>query len=119
MRRVYDDTQYDYVSNRIMHIISQINPREVSEYDYGMERVQSTLIQDKIERLCHTFKFHTAPCTYGIGNNEVREIIYAPLNCEEEQICGLLHMTDDMFGGQICWCSDIDGDRCTCSVKVR
>lgn len=118
MRRVYNDSQYDYISNRIMEIISQIDSRDVSEYDYGMERVRGSLIQEKIERLCNTFKFQKAPCTYGIGNNQVREIIYTPMDCEEEQICGLLHMTDDMFGREICWCSDIDGNRRTNSIEL-
>ena len=32
---------------------------------------------------------------------------------KEEQICGIIHLTNNMFGYHICWVSDIDRDRKT------
>lgn len=119
MKRVYDDTQYEYAANRIMDVISTINPSEVSKYDYGCYRAKYYLIQRKIEESCSSFVFRNVPCTHGIGNNQVREIIYAPDGFIEEQVCGLLHMTDDMFGREICYCTDIDGNRSTKHITIE
>ena len=56
---------------------------------------------------------------HGIGNNNALEIIVSDPCSDEEQVCGLLHLTDDMFGGVICWVSDIDNKRKTQSITIR
>lgn len=123
MRRVYDDCKYDEVSTKIMNIIRQIPADRVSEYHYGMYRARTSMIRDYIGRIVDV-KFGKNEHRGGIGNNNAIELIVD--SGSEEQICGLLHLTDDMFGSVICWVSDIDGGRRTetmyihgCDVKER
>ena len=108
MRRVYDDKNYAEISEKIGKILYDIAADEVSEYCYGTYRAKVYLVQEYIaERV--PIKFGRNEHEYGIGNNNAIEIIVT--DGDEEQICGLLHLTDDMFGGVIAWTSDIDEKR--------
>ena len=116
MRRVYDDSQYVKTSEDIMKLIAGIMPEEVSEYCWGMDRVRPGLIRGYLEAR-FPVKFGRNEDTSGIGNNNALQIIVK--NGAEEQICGLLHLTDDMFGGVYAWVSDIDGGRRTQTIFIK
>ena len=118
MRRVYDDEKYDDIATQIMRIVDSINPKDVSEYDYGMDRVQTYKVRKYIGDRLGCISFGKNTHAYGIGNNNAIEIVYKA-NENEEQICGLLHLTDDMYGGCIVWVSDIDEVRSSHSRKIR
>ena len=108
MRRVFDDKHYAEISEQINKVLFGIPGDEVSEYGNGMYRAKVSLIRNYIaERV--PVKFGRNEHANGIGNNNSIEIIV--MDGDEEQICGLLHMTDDMFGNVIAWTSDIDGKR--------
>ena len=107
MRRVIDDSAYKNVANAIMEIVMNIPADEVSEYSYGSYRAESYKIKEYILKRITNIKFGKSMNTTGIGNNGCYEIIYTG-NDNEEQICGLIHLTNDMFGSQIVWCSEYD-----------
>ncbi len=115
MRRVYDDSMYDEVAAVVNAVIQTINPNQVSEYRWGVNRANESLIRYEILNKTSYIKFGR---NTGIGNNASYELIYTGNN-QEEQIVGLFHCTDDMYGGQICWVSDIDGGRCTKGRTIR
>lgn len=116
MRRVYDDRHYDIISQEVLSCICDIPAKTVSEYSHGMERAKVHLVREYIAEMTG-LKFGKNEHAYGIGNNNAIEIIVT--DDDEEQICGLLHLTNDMFGGVIAWVSDIDGNRETPSRTIR
>lgn len=121
MRRVIDDTMYEEVSEEIMEYMRLLRCRssEVSEYSYGTYRALGSLIKEWLLSHCKLpFKFGKNMNTTGIGNNACYEIIYVG-NDAEEQICGIIHLTDNMYGSIIAWCSDYDNGRKTFSVTIR
>ena len=118
MRRVIDDTYYEEAARDIMRIVRNIKPEQVSEYSYGTYRAKSRLIIQQIKDKVEDIKFGKSLNTTGIGNNEQYEIIYTG-NPQEEQICGAIHLTDDMYGSVIVWVSDIDNTTKTQSIKIH
>ena len=115
MRRVYDDARYDEVSKQIFDVLLGITNDTISEYDYGTYRAQVSKIRERVKSKLPNIKFGKNEHAYGIGNNNAIEIIVVGEN--EEQIAGYFHLTDDMYGSVICWCSDIDGNRSTRTLK--
>lgn len=118
MRRVYDDSMYNEVATVVNGVIQTINPNQVSEYSYGCDRASRSLIKSEILNKTNYIKFGRNVNDTGIGNNACYELIYTG-NDQEEQIVGLFHCTDDMYGGQICWVSDIDDERSTKARTIR
>ena len=121
MRRVYDDKHLDEAMEKVIPLFEFVkkNPSLFSKYDYGTKRVQ---VYDVKNYIFDNLDYNGFPClagknehAYGIGNNNAIEIIY--VGEEEQQICGLLHLTDDMFGGVRAWVSDIDETRKTPTYK--
>ena len=115
MRRVYDDDMYNEVAVVVNGVIQTINPNQVAEYSWGINRANDSLIRNVILNRTNYIKFGR---NIGISNNACYELIYTG-NDQEEQIVGLFHCTDDMYGGMICWVSDIDGGRSTKSRTIR
>lgn len=118
MRRVIDDFYYNVAEKEIMCIVNNIPAKEVSEYDYGLYRAQVSLIRNYVQKNLKYIRFGKSEHAYDIGNNNAYEIIYTG-NPKEEQICGLFHITDNMYGSCICWVSDIDEKRKTISVEIH
>ena len=116
MRRVIDDNNYEVVAKSIMKIVMEIPANEVSEYSYGTYRANAVKIKEYILNRTKNIKFGKSMNTTGIGNNGCYEIIYTG-NEQEEEICGLIHLTDDMFGSQIVWCSKYDDSTSTHGVR--
>ena len=110
MRRVIDDRFYGDVAKDITEIIKKIPRNEVSRHSYGTMRSDRKLIMSYILSKIDNIKFGRDMNTTGIGNNGCYEIICTS-NPSEEQICGLIHLTNDMYGGTICWVSDYDNIR--------
>lgn len=117
MRRVIDDSMYPELSEKIMDIVKHIPGNRVSEYEYGMHRANRCLIKNYILERIENVKYGKDMNTTGIGNNACYELIYTG-NCSEEQVFGIIHLTDDMFGSQIVWVSDIDNVRKTISKTI-
>jgi hypothetical protein len=111
MRRVIDDTCYEVKAKEIAKVISSIPADEVSKYDYGTYRAQRSMIIDRILKEIKNIKLGKDMNTTGIGNNWCRELIYTG-NEKEEQVFGVIHSTNNMFGSEIVWVSDYDGNRC-------
>ena len=120
MRRVYDDTMFSQMTIDASEALlyAKANKKEFS--DYGRESVSK--ISAHVFGWLNEYGF---PCikgknehAYGIGNNNAIEVIYTG-DEHEQQICGLLHLTDDMYGNVICWTSDIDGKRSSKSITIR
>lgn len=120
MRRVIDDTMYEEVANDLENTFScRLRAPSVSEYSWGTYRASVRKVKDALLYLCDSeIKFGSVTHAHGIGNNNAIEIIYIG-NPKEEQICGLVHLIDDMFGGVIFYVTDIDGKRKTGSWIIR
>ena len=124
MRRVYDDKHLDEVMEKVIPLFEFVkkNPSLFSKYDYGKKRVQ---VYDVKNYIFDNLDYNGFPCfagknehAYGIGNNNAIEIIYA--GEEEQQICGLLHLTAHIYGGGVsAWVSDIDEQRKTPTYEFR
>ena len=117
MRRVIDDKYYEQISKEIMDIINKIERPDVSRYSWGIDRSESGLIIKYILGRIKGVKFGRSMNTTGIGNNECYEIICAR-DKAEEQICGIIHLTNNMYGSTICWVSDYDNNRKTSSRNI-
>lgn len=116
---VYDDSHLEEVATDILKVLKRIPANEVSEYDWGMYRVQ----RDKV--ISYIFDHIKVPCKLGkstnttrIGNNWKKELIYTG-NPEEEQICGDLCLIDNMYGSIIAYIVDIDGNRVGNSIEIH
>ena len=118
MRRVIDDEHYDEIAAKIEDVIFSIPAETVSEYNYGTYRAMTGKIVSAILNNVANIKLGNDMNTTGIGNNWCKEIIYTG-NPKEEQIIGLLHCTDDMFGCVYCSVTDYDGGRKTKSRKIH
>lgn len=116
MRRVYDDAHYEQVASAIDEVLHSIDPYDVSRYENGDVRAQQNLIVAAIFGRVSGVKLGRNCNTTGIGNNWAHELIFT--GDEDEQICGVLHLTFDMYSSIICWVSDIDGGRETDSVTI-
>ena len=116
MRRVIDDTHYEEVATKINNLIGIIPVRNMTEYHYGSNRVQVHLIKQYLFKHMPEIKFGNVTHANGIGNNNSIECIWK--SDTEEQICALLHLTDDMFGGVYAWVSDIDNVRKTTTYHI-
>ena len=118
MRRVIDDACYEEKAKEIAKVISSIPADEVSKYDYGTYRAQRDMIIDRILKEVKDIKLGKDMNTTGIGNNWCRELIYTG-NEKEEQVFGIIHSTNDMFGCEIIWVSDYDGNCCKGKRKIH
>ena len=118
MRRVIDDAMYPAIAAKVSKAIQAIHPAACREYSMGMDRVRVSIVRDEIVRRVPQIRIGKNEHAYGIGNNNAYEIIYTG-NPTEEQICGLLHLTNDMFGGVYAWVSDVDGSRKTDTRHLR
>ena len=111
MRRVIDDAHYEEVKKMVMDVIFEIPEEKVSEYDYGTYRAQRDLIMEYIlKELGEVIKFGKDMNDTGIGNNACYELIYLG-DPKEQQICGIIHLTSDLYGNIICWVTDYDEER--------
>ena len=123
MRRVYDDTQFEETRNWIDAAFGtlQYHPEKVRKHSYGMNRTEPALVRDAVLRRLNgnknLYKFGNTTHAHGIGNNNATEIIYLG-NPAEEQICGLIHVNDDMYGRCFCYVTDIDGNRKSVVKKI-
>ena len=117
MRRVIDDKHYETIAQQIADAFLRIDPASVSEYSYGTWRSRGSKIKSKVLEQVPNIKFGRDMNTTGIGNNECYEIIYTG-NKEEEEICGLIHLTDNMYGSTSCWVSDYDNKRSTHGYSI-
>lgn len=112
MRRVIDDEMYEALSQEIETIYMTMPADQVSE-NRGREYCASThLICNYIIDRVDNVKLGKYTTTTGTGSNDSYELIYTG-NPIEEQIFGILHCTDNMFGSCILWVSDYDGQRHT------
>lgn len=118
MRRVYDDTEYQNVADALRKAFLAIPADYVSEYDYGMYRAKVSKVKEQLLRYVPSVKFGNTTHAHGIGNNNAIEIVYTGNNFEE-QICGLLHLIDDMYGGVLFYVTDIDGNRKTQTYQIN
>ena len=118
MRRVIDDTKYGVAKKMIVDLLRFVPAHMVSEYSYGMYRAKPYLVRRYLEERLPLIKFGKCEHAHGIGNNNAWEIIYLG-NPDEEQICGLFHATDDMYGTAICWVSSYDEDNRTPSCYIK
>lgn len=118
MRRVIDDACYEVKAKEIAKVISSIPADEVSKYDYGTYRAQRSMIIDRILKEVKDIKLGKDMNTTGIGNNWCKELIYTG-NEKEEQVFGVIHSTNNMFGSEIVWVSDYDGNCCKGKRKIH
>ena len=124
MRRVYDDKHLDEAMEKVIPLFEFVkkNPSLFSEYDIAHRSMMVGKIRDYI---FDNLDYNGFPCfagktehAYGIGNNNAIEIIY--VGEEEQQICGLLHLTAHIYGGGVsAWVSDIDEQRKTPTYEFR
>lgn len=117
MRRVIDDTMYEDLGYAITEFVATIPAESVSEYSWYDYRASSRKIIEKILRNFDKVKLGKSLNTTGIGNNEQYELIYTG-DPNEEQIFGAIHLTNDMFGGEIVWVSNIDNTDSFRSRKI-
>ena len=111
MRRVYDDSMIAKAVEGIDIGMQLLDCKSVCKYKWSDTRADVGLIKSYLsEYIGRNFKFGNTSHAYNIGNNNAIEIIYTG-NPAEEQICGLLHLIDDMFGGVYVYVTDIDGNK--------
>lgn len=120
MRRVIDDSMYTTAKNAIMNAVQTCELQKIQKYCHGMMRTNVGLIKTEVLNIINhdetNYAFGKTSHKHGIGNNNAIEIIWLG-DPKEQQICGLFHVTDDMFGRCICWVSDFDEVRRTKSIK--
>lgn len=120
MRRVYDDHMYEATKNAICAAFNRINPRSVSEYDYGAYRANVGRIKNAVlsilNRNGEKYMLGRVEHAHGIGNNNAIEVIY--LGDNEQQICALMNINSDLYGGCFCYVTDIDGKRKSPTTKI-
>lgn len=111
MRRVIDDEHFEEIANKICAIIKDIPADEVSESGWCLDKDASVyLIANYIKDRLEDVKFGKNEHAHGIGNNNAIELIYTG-NPKEEQICGYLHLVNNMYGCVVCYVTDIEGNR--------
>ena len=119
MRKVYDDRMFRQAAAEIREILYEIHTENVRKYEYGMDRVQPSMIRDYVNRKLSRFTIGVKDINTGIGNNHRYEIIFIG-NEGEREVCGILGLTDDMFGGVISYVENIiDEDDCRILRKFR
>lgn len=119
MRRVYDDIMLTDIAPRMIQaLIDCKNTRNLCKYDYGSMRAQTSKIKDLMVNSVEYVMIGANANHTSIGNNWCHELIYTG-NATEQQIFGLLHITNDMYGSCIVWISDIDGNKITPSYTVN
>ena len=118
MRRVYDDSALNEIANKLEDAFRKIPADSVSEYNWGMYRAVVSKIKARLLNDVKGVQFGNVSHANGIGNNNAVEIIYTG-NPQEQQICGLLHLNSDMYGGVFFYVTDIDGKRKTKSYIIH
>lgn len=119
MRRVYDDTMLKELANKMITKLAECTePKTLCERRWGDDRASTNKIYDLMMSAVENVILGNDHNHTGIGNNWCHELIYTG-NEKEQQIFGLLHITDDMYGGCYVWVSDIDGNRVTNTYMVR
>jgi len=118
MRRVIDDTVYEEFSEKIQDVMNNIDVKtQGDENRYGTRAISTAKIKEIVLENVKNIKYGKYMNTTGIGNNYSCELIYTG-DPKEEQIFGIIHITDDMYGSQHCWVSDYDNVRRTKSVVL-
>lgn len=111
MRRVYDDSKFDLAKQCITNAYKDMRFEDVSRHENYTDRVRVDLMKSFIlDYFNGQFKYGHTTHAHGIGNNNAIEIIYVG-DPTEEQICGLLHLTQGMYGEAYMFVTDIDGNR--------
>ena len=119
MRRVYDDTMLQALANKMITKLAECTEsKALCEYSYGTDRASTWKIRDLMLSAVDNVIIGNDQNHTNIGNNWCRELVYTG-DEKEQQIFGLLHITDDMYGGCYVWVSDIDGNRVTNTYIVR
>lgn len=98
MRIVYDDCKQQRFVEIIECFMERLNPSSISEYDYGMERVQPYRLRKMLDLDLHSKGFEigkNAVHDYGIGNN-CRHPVYYHEGTEVQQ-CAFININRGMF----------------------
>lgn len=112
MRIVYDDamqTNLVHIFNDFMKSLTRSDiEHRLSRYDYGMERVQSSLLKKELNNLFHIHSFsigETVTHDYGIGNNCQHPVYYHGNPKETQQVC-YISLNSGLYGECYTYLSD-------------
>lgn len=113
MRIIYDD-KYANMFVKILHEkLQKINPKSITQYEWGMERAQIHLIKQSLNDSIasqHMEIGNKADHAYGIGNNNAYPVYYKN-DPQETQIMCYINMNDDGFGSVIIYVTDFNNNK--------
>ena len=90
---------------------------DFSGQSWANKSIQELVAKESKNKLNTSITFDKEPCTNGIGNNQVRRIIYKTEN--REITLGYLHMTHNMYGTYYIFFSTSEKGRVEGSHKAR
>lgn len=123
MRIVYDDAMQEVMLEAIENFMSAFDVKEITAYEYGMDRVQMHRLKEILNGFLERYYFmsigNTVTHAHGIGNNCRYPVYYCPENLNEIQQCGNININTGMFGEGYVSCGDYNGRRLGQLYEVR
>lgn len=124
MRIVYDDEQLPLLVEAISRLIAEaftteIQMRSVTEWSYGMNRVEVPLVKKNLNRWIEEHGFEIGKDVHhehGIGNNNRYPVYFNTPN--EKQQVGYLNLNSDMYGGVYVYVTDYNQKKHGLSYKL-
>lgn len=116
MRIVYDDTmqkEFCDILHRVMLNLNH-NIKSVTEYDYGMDRVQSNKVKKRLNWVLEDFYMeigNTVTHAHGIGNNCKYPVYYYVENNSEIQHCADININSGLYGEVYVYVTDYNNSK--------
>lgn len=119
MRIVYDDAkQSRFVAELLPDFLKCFSRgskelKDITRYDYGMDRIQSHLLKEKLNKYLSKYDFSvgdTVEHAHGIGNN-CKYPVYYMADSTELQICCYISINTSTFSEVYVSCCDYNGKR--------
>lgn len=127
MRIIYDDSmQNRFVSELLPDFLSRFKRgskelNEITEYDYGMNRVQSYRLKEKLNDYLSEYGFsigNVAEHAHGIGNN-CKSPVYYEANATELQICCYINLNKGLYNEVFISCEDYNKKKLGFGYEIR
>lgn len=119
MRIVYDDAkQGRFVAELLPDFLRCFSRgskelKDITRYDYGMERIQSHLLKEKLNKYLSKYDFSvgdTVEHAHGIGNN-CKHPVYYMADSTELQICCYININKGLYDEVYLSCSDYNNNK--------
>lgn len=120
MRIVYDDAKQNDFVLLVGKFLSSLNVLSVTQYDYGMERVQRYLVKQKLQSFLQArsnfYIGDKATHAHGIGNNCNYPVYFPTAN--EVQHCANININSGLYGEVFISVEDYNGKRISYAYEL-